>query len=335
MNTNKVLIIAEAGVNHNGSIKLAKKLIDGASSAGADIIKFQTFNADKIVTKTAPKAKYQLNKTSKKETQFEMLKKLQLSEKDHVVIKNYCKKKKIEFLSTPFDIDSFILLKKIGIKRIKISSGDITNLPLLRSIAKINIPTILSTGMSSIKEIRDALNILINNGLSKKNITILHCTTSYPTNFVDVNLNAMITIKKKFKVDIGYSDHTQGIEVPIAATALGAKIIEKHITLNKAMDGPDHAASLNINEFSEMVRAIRNIEISFGDGKKNIAKSELKNIKIVRKSIHILKDISKGELFSEKNLIVKRPSDGISPMKWDRIINKKAKKNYKKDTKLT
>tara|TARA_Y100001970_G_C14259237_1_gene878294 strand:- start:16245 stop:17252 length:1008 start_codon:yes stop_codon:yes gene_type:complete len=331
MKTNKTLIIAEAGVNHNGNLKLAKKLINLASLAGADIVKFQTFKAEKIVSMSAPKANYQKITTSKHETQYDMLKKYELSFDDHLILKQYCNKKKIEFLSTPFDINSVNLLKKISLKRIKISSGDITNLPFLRSIARLNIPTIMSTGMSNLKEVGESLSVLIDNGLAKSKITLLHCTTSYPTKFHEVNLNAMVALKNKFNIDVGYSDHTIGIEVPIAAVAMGAKVIEKHFTLDKKMRGPDHLTSIEYSDLKKMVSSIRNIEKSLGSYKKIITNSEKKNLKIVRKSIHAFKSIKKGEVFNDSNITIKRPAIGISPMKWDKIIGTKSKKNFNKD----
>ncbi len=331
MKYKKIIVIAEAGVNHNGSIVNAKKLIDKASEAGADIIKFQTFKADKIVTSKSPKAKYQLKKTNIKESQFEMLKKLELSENDHKILIKYSKKRKIEFLSSPFDIQSAKFLNVLKVKKIKIASGEIINYPLLKYIAQLNKFTILSTGMSTVSEIKNAIKVLLNNGLSKKNLNLLHCTTSYPTQYEDVNLNAILFMKNKFSLNIGYSDHTLGIDVPIAAVALGATIIEKHITLNKKMTGPDHESSLNPEEFKKMVKSIRIIEKTLGLKKKILTKIEKENKKVIRKSIFASKQILKGEIFTEKNMCIKRPASGASPMLWYKFLNSKAKKNYNID----
>ena len=328
---NKTIIIAEAGVNHNGNLLIAKKLIDAASKAGADIVKFQTFNASKIVTLKAQKANYQIEKKFKNETQFEMLKKLELSFNDYKVLKNHCKKRNIEFLSSPFDIESAKFLISIQVKRIKIASGEITNYPLLKFIAKKNKKTILSTGMSSIKEIQESVSVLYKNGLSKKNLTLLHCTSSYPADYNEVHLKAISLMKKKFKINIGYSDHTKGIDVPIAAVAIGATLLEKHFTLNRKMKGPDHLSSLEPDEFTRMVKSIRIIEKSLGDEKKILNKKEKNNKKIIRKSIYASKNIKIGEYFTERNLTTKRPAAGVSPMKWNKFINKKSKKNYKVD----
>ena len=328
---NKTIIIAEAGVNHNGNLLIAKKLIDAASKAGADIVKFQTFKASKIVTLKAQKANYQIEKKFKNETQFEMLKKLELSFNDYKVLKNHCKKRNIEFLSSPFDIESAKFLISIQVKRIKIASGEITNYPLLKFIAKKNKKTILSTGMSSIKEIQESVRVLYKNGLSKKNLTLLHCTSSYPADYNEVHLKAISLMKKKFKINIGYSDHTIGIDVPIAAVAIGATLLEKHFTLNRKMKGPDHLSSLEPDEFTRMVKSIRIIEKSLGDEKKILNKKEKNNKKIIRKSIYASKNIKIGEYFTERNLTTKRPAAGVSPMKWNKFINKKSKKNYKVD----
>ena len=328
----KVFIIAEAGVNHNGDIKLAKKLIDVAVEAGADAVKFQTFKAENIVSKNAKKAKYQIeNMKDKDNNQFNMLKKLELDLKTHKKLINYCKKKNIMFLSTPFDLDSISLLNKLKLKIFKIPSGEITNFPYLKAIGKLNKKVILSTGMSNLGEIENALNILISNGTKKKNITILHANTEYPTPMKDVNLKAMVTIGNSFKIKYGYSDHTLGIEIPIAAVAMGATIIEKHFTLDKTMNGPDHKASLEPKELNMMIKSIRNIELALGNGIKKASQSEIKNISIVRKSLVASTDIKKGEIFTEKNITVKRPANGISPMRWDEIIGQTAIKNYKLD----
>jgi N,N'-diacetyllegionaminate synthase len=328
----KVIIIAEAGVNHNGSIENAKKLIDAASNAGADYIKFQTFIAEKNITKKANKADYQIENTGKiKETQLEMVKKLELSKKDHESLYAYCKSKNIKFLSTAFDFDSIKLLEQFDLDFFKIPSGEITNLPYLRKIGSLGKPIIMSTGMADLREIEDALKILVQAGATKDNITILHCNTEYPTPMEDVNLAAMNTIGKTFNIKIGYSDHTLGIEIPIAAVALGATVIEKHFTLDNDMEGPDHRASLEPEQLKAMVVAIRNIEKALGDEKKEPSNSEKKNISIVRKSIVANTAIRAGTIFTEDNIIAKRPGNGISPMLWDSIIGKKATKDYLED----
>lgn len=324
-----ILIIAEAGVNHNGSIILAKELISKAKYAGADIIKFQTFISENVVSKYAPKAEYQNNNTKTDESQLEMVKKLELSFDDFTELHNYCKEIGIEFLSTAFDFESIDFLNQLGMQVWKIPSGEITNLPYLVKIAKLNKKVILSTGMSTMKEIEEAVNILKDNGASE--IVILHCTTEYPTPYEDVNLNAMLAIKEKFGYDVGYSDHTMGIEVPISAVALGAKVIEKHFTLDRTMDGPDHKASLEPSELKTMVDAIRNIELSMGTGIKEPADSEKKNIAIARKSIVANQSIKKGDILTENNITVKRPGDGISPMKWFEIIGTKAIRDFEED----
>jgi len=325
------LIIAEAGVNHNGLIELAFKLIDAAKEAGADAIKFQTFKAASLVSKNAEKAEYQKLTTDSNESQYEMIKRLELNYDDHSKLIEYCKNKNITFLSSPFDLDSIDLLNKLGLDTFKIPSGEIVNLPYLRKIAKLNKNVILSTGMADLGEIEDALNILIESGTAKNKITVLHCNTEYPTPFEDVNLRAMLTIKNAFNVKVGYSDHTTGIEVPIAAASLGAEVIEKHFTLDKNMGGPDHKASLEPDEFAQMVKVIRNIERAVGNGIKKPSPSELKNIDVVRKSIIALRSIKAGELFTEKNICIKRPGNGISPMRWDEVIGKKADKDFEID----
>jgi len=327
----RTIIIAEIGVNHNGSLNIAKQLIDKASEAGADYVKFQTFNSKSIVTSSAKQADYQIKNTGKEESQFNMLKKLELSEIMHLKLINYVKKKKTKFLSSPFDLESIELLKNFGLETIKIPSGEITNLPYLKEIGKLNKKIILSTGMSNINEIRNALNVLIKSGTKKKNIIVLHANTQYPTPMEDVNLRAMVTIGKKLGVNFGYSDHTLGIEVDIAAVAMGASCIEKHFTLDRNMKGPDHKASIEPNQFKAMVTAIRNIELALGSSTKRITESEKQNINIVRKSIVAKTKIKKGEIFTKKNLTAKRPGGGISPMRWDSIIGKKAMKNYNED----
>ena len=326
-----VMIIAEAGVNHNGSIELAKKLIDVAAEAGVDFVKFQTFKAGTLVTQAADKAEYQKEITNTNESQFEMINKLELDRNAHETLIDYCKIKNIQFLSTAFDHDSIDLLDELNIPLFKIPSGEITNLPYLRHIGKMGKPIIMSTGMSTLDEVHNALNILIESGVEKEQITILHCNTEYPTPMKDVNLKAMLTIKDELGVNIGYSDHTLGIEVAISAVAMGATVIEKHFTLDRNMSGPDHAASLEPEELKAMVAAIRNIEKAMGGGEKKPSSSEIKNIPIARKSIVAKKIIKKGEGFSEENLTVKRPGTGLSPMLWDKIIGTRATKNFDLD----
>ncbi len=327
----KTIIIAEAGVNHNGSLDIAKKLIEVASEAKADYIKFQTFKAANTITKTAEKANYQKNTTDQKENQFDMVKKLELSKEMHIELINYSKNKNIKFLSSPFDNESINLLNDLGLETIKIPSGEITNLPYLRCVGKLNKKIILSTGMSYMNEVRNALDILINSGTNKSNITVLHTNTEYPTPMEDVNLRAMVKMGNELNVKFGYSDHTSGIEIDIAAVALGASVIEKHFTLDCNMEGPDHKASLEPNQLKEMVKAIRNIELALGSDIKKPSKSELSNIQIVRKSIVSKTKIKKGEILNINNLAIKRPGKGISPMKWDEIIDTKATKDYKED----
>ena len=327
----RTFIIAEAGVNHNGFLAIAKKLVDSASDAGADAIKFQTFNAEKMVSIYAPKAEYQKKTTGTNESQLEMLRKLELDESAHKELFDYCKQKNILFMSTPFDLESISLLNKLGLEIFKIPSGEITNLPYLREIGSLKKRVILSTGMAEMEEIKNAIDIITESGTPKENITVLHCNTEYPSPYEDVNLLAMLTIKEVFNVHIGYSDHTIGIEIPIAATALGATIIEKHFTLDKNMEGPDHKASLDPDELTVMVRSIRNIEKALGNGIKKPSPSELKNRVIARKSIVAYKDIIQGEVFSCENLTVKRPGTGINPMKWDSILGKTARRDFKKD----
>ena len=326
-----VFIIAEAGVNHNGSVDLAKQLIDVAVDSGADAVKFQTFKAENLVAKNTQKADYQKQTTDESESQFEMIKKLELDFDIHKKLIKYCNEKDIMFLSTPFDHDSIDLLNKLGLKFFKIPSGEITNLPYLRHIGSLNKIVFLSTGMSNLKEIGDALAILTNAGTLNENITVLHANTMYPTPMEDVNLNAMQTIHKEFGVAVGYSDHTLGIEVDIAAVAMGASIIEKHFTLDKAMEGPDHKASLEPEELKAMVSAIRNIEKALGRNEKILSPSEEVNINIVRKSIVANQNIKKGDLLTDKNIVAKRPGGGISPMRWDEIIGTVASKDYNTD----
>ncbi len=329
---NKVIIIAEAGVNHNGSLEIAKLLVDKAVEAGTDIIKFQTFKSEKLVSKSAKQAEYQQKNIGKQGgSQLDMLKSLELSEDEHRELLDYCKKNGIRFLSTAFDMDSIEFLHSLNLGLWKIPSGEVTNYPYLRKIAQYHEPVILSTGMCEMSDIEVAIKVLVENGLSVDQITVLHCNTEYPTPFKDVNLKAMLTIGDKFGVKIGYSDHTMGIEVPIAAVALGATIIEKHFTLDKKMEGPDHKASLEPDELKAMVTAIRNIELAFGTGHKSITESERKNLEAARKSIVASRQIKKGELFTEENLTVKRPGNGISPMRWDEVIGQIAKRDFLED----
>ena len=328
----KVFIIAEAGVNHNGSTELAKKLIDVAVEAGADAVKFQTFKAEKLVSKNAKKATYQKeNMNDSDDNQLNMLKKLELDIDTHNELIEYCNKKNIMFLSTPFDHDSIDMLNDLNLPIFKIPSGEITNLPYLRHIGSLKKEVILSTGMADMKEVEDALEVLVKSGTPKENITLLHANTMYPTPMEDVNLKAMVTIGNTFDVAFGYSDHTLGIEVDIAAVAMGASVIEKHFTLDKTMEGPDHKASLEPDELKAMVQAIRNIEKAMGDGIKKPSKSETPNIKVARKSIVANRDIKKGDVLTEDNLAIKRPGNGISPMRWDEIVGSVASQDYSRD----
>ncbi len=327
----KTIIIAEAGVNHNGSLRLAYRLVDAAKRAKADYIKFQLFKHNELTTAYAPQANYQFKNTKKKQTQLELLKKLELSLDILKKIKSYCKKRKINFLLSVFGVEELKTLKKLNLKFIKIPSGEINNFNLLRCIARMNKKIILSTGMASLKEVGFAIKVLKKNGLDRKKISILQCTTDYPTQLKDVNLKSMVTMKEKFKVDVGLSDHTIGNEASMSAVSLGAKIIEKHITLDNNMRGPDHKASLNPKKFEELVAKINNVEILLGSYSKKPNKSELKNKKIVRKSIVAKTNIKKGEIFSNTNIACKRPECGISPIYWDKIIGKKSKKNFKVD----
>lgn len=330
---NKVLIIAEAGVNHNGSLDNAFKLIDAAVDAGVDYVKFQTFKSENLVSKFAKKADYQIQNTGNAlDSQFEMLKKLELSHENHELLIDYCKQKNIHFFSTAFDLESLEYLKNIGLDLVKIPSGEITNLPYLRKAAKLFKKVILSTGMCTMEDINAALHVFLKEGITQENITILHCNTEYPTPMNDVNLKAMLSIQREFGTKVGYSDHTLGIEVPIAAVALGASIIEKHFTLDNKMEGPDHAASLKPSQLKNMVTAIRNIEQAIsGDGSKIPSNSELKNIEIARKSIIASRQINKGETLTDKNITVKRPGNGISPMKWDEVLGKVAPRDFATD----
>jgi N,N'-diacetyllegionaminate synthase len=326
-----VFIIAEVGVNHNGSLELAKQLVDVAVDCGVDAVKFQTFKASALVTKTAEQADYQTQNTGKQESQFDMLQRLELSEAEHHDLLAYCALNNIEFMSTPFDLKSVHFLNALGVKRFKIPSGEITNYPYLKMIGEFNKEIVMSTGMANMGEVEAALNVLIESGTARDKITILHATTDYPTQMSDVNLKAMQTIEQAFKVKVGYSDHTPGIEIPTAAVALGASMIEKHFTLDKTMPGPDHKASLEPHELMAMVKAIRNIEIALGNGVKRPSESELKNKPVVRKSLVAACDIKQGEVFTMQNLTIKRPGLGISPMRWDEVLGQLAQKAYQAD----
>lgn len=329
---NHTIIIAEAGVNHNGSIELAKLLIDEAVESGVDYIKFQTFKSENLVTRTAKQADYQKKNIGDSDnSQYNMLKELELSEEQHFELIEYCNKKGIKFFSTAFDMDSIDFLTSLNLGLWKIPSGELTNYPYVKKIASFGEPVILSTGMSSTEEISDTVNLLVSCGLPKEKITILHCNTEYPTPMCDVNLLAMNSIKKRFQTEIGYSDHTVGIEVPIAAVALGAKVIEKHFTLDRNLPGPDHKASLEPSELKAMVSAIRNIEQALGSEEKKVSSSEMKNKAVARKSIVAAKAIKAGEMFSEENLTVKRPGIGISPLKWESVIGQVAIRDFEQD----
>ncbi len=328
---NRTLIIAEAGVNHNGDLELAKRLIDAAAEAGADLVKFQTFSANRQVTKLAVKADYQVQATGNTESQHEMLRRLELSEAMHRELIEHCAIRNIGFFSTGFDIESVDLLVKLGQDHFKIPSGEITNLPYLRHIGQLGKTVILSTGMASLGEIEAAIEALEQAGTPRPHITVLHCTTEYPTLMWEVNLRAMQSIQNAFKVEVGYSDHTQGIEVAIAAVAMGAAVIEKHFTLDRNLPGPDHQASLEPAELAAMVAAIRNIEIALGDGVKRLTPSEAKNKPVARKSLVASRAIKAGEVFSADNLTAKRPGTGLSPMYWDTIVGKQARRDFAED----
>lgn len=329
---NKVIIIAEAGVNHNGRYELAKQLIEKANEAGADYVKFQTAIPEKVISRFAEMAEYQQANIGVKESQLDMVRKITLHHSKFEELSHYCNQVGIKFMSTPFDLTSIDVLASLNLDYMKVPSGEITNLPYLRKIAKLGIPVIMSTGMSTLGDIEDALNVLVSNGLNDSQISLLHCNTEYPTPYEDVNLNAMLTLKQCFGLRVGYSDHTKGIEVPIAAVAMGAEIIEKHFTLDKTLPGPDHRASLEPQELKSMVDSIRNIEKAVGgNGMKRVSNSERKNISIARKSIIAARDIKKGEVFTEDNLTVKRPGSGISPMRWDEVIGTKAIRDFVED----
>lgn len=332
-----ILIIAEAGVNHNGNMEMAKKLIDAAADAGADYVKFQTFKTEKLVSVDAKQAEYQQKNMggSATDSQFEMLKKLELSVNDHYELIAYCNSKKIKFLSTAFDLDSIDLLNELNIDLFKIPSGEITNLPYLEKIGRLNKQVIVSTGMCVMEEIEDAVDTLVASGTQRDKISVLHCTTDYPTAMNDVNLNAMLSIQKHLNVPVGYSDHTLGIEIPIAAVGMGAVIIEKHFTLDKTLPGPDHKASLEPSELKAMVSAIRNLEVAFGSADKQPTATEKKNMLVARKSIHLAKDLSQGHILTVNDLVMKRPGDGISPMDLEKVIGKKTIKDFPLDYKLS
>jgi N,N'-diacetyllegionaminate synthase len=331
--SNKVIIIAEAGVNHNGDLSMAKKLIDAAAGAGADYVKFQTFKAESLVSMNAAKAAYQVKNIGEENgSQYSMLKKLEMPDEWHYILEQYAEEKGIQFLSTGFDEKSIDFLDQLGTPFFKIPSGEITNKPYLENIAAKKKPVILSTGMADLSEIEDALDVITACGISKDMISVLHCNTEYPTPMKDVNLRAMRTIRDTFDIPVGYSDHTLGIEVPIAAVALGAVIIEKHFTLDRNLPGPDHKASLEPAELTAMVKAIRNIELCLGDGIKVPSESESKNKVVARKSIHLLADMKKDTVLQKADLIMKRPGNGISPMRIDEVIGKKIKNDLSADT---
>ena len=329
-----VFIIAEAGVNHNGDVETAMQLVDAAAGAGADAVKFQTFKAETLVNLSTPKAAYQKAATSTGESQFSMLKRLELSYDDFVRLYDHCGRRNIEFISTAFDLESVEFLHNLGVQTWKIPSGEVTNLPLIRKIGGYKQPVIVSTGMCSLGDVEACLDILLAAGVRKKQITLLHCTTEYPTPVAEVNLSAMSTMTDAFKVSTGYSDHTPGIEISIAAAAMGAVVIEKHFTLDKNFPGPDHKASIDPGELSEMVRCIRNVTLAMGDGVKRMREAEAKNREVVRKSIVASRLIKKGEIFTEENLTVKRPGSGLSPLNWDKIIGKEATRRYEAEEEI-
>lgn len=327
----KTLVIAEAGVNHNGDLALAKRLVAEAATAGADLVKFQTFNAARIISRDAPKAQYQISSTEGEQSQFDMVRRLELSRSDHDALIAECAVHGIGFFSTAFDAASFELLLSLGLDRVKVPSGEITNLPLLRRFGASRLPAIVSTGMASLGDIEAALEALVLAGTPRDAITLLHCNTEYPTPMCDVNLRAMQTLRDAFGMPVGYSDHTAGLEVPIAAVALGATVIEKHFTLDRSLPGPDHRASLEPGELHSMVRAIRNIEAAMGDGIKRASASETKNRAIARKSLVAATVIGAGELFGEHNVTAKRPGSGLSPMRWDEVMGRRAPRDFAAD----
>ncbi len=330
----KTLIIAEAGVNHNGDPEMARRLIEEAKRAGADYVKFQTFKADRLVDASAAKAEYQKQNTSFAESQLDMLRRLELSCDTFSELASYCRELGIGFLSTPFDTESIHFLHALGVDYMKIPSGEITNLPYLREIARTGIPVIMSTGMCNLGDAEAALDVLLSEGMPREEITILHCNTEYPTPYEDVNLRAMLTLKAAFGTKVGYSDHTKGFEVPLAAVALGAEVIEKHFTLDRSLPGPDHKASLEPDELKAMVRSIRNIERALGTTVKRVSPSERGNIKVARKSIVASRDITEGDILDESNLAARRPGDGLSPMRWDEILGRRAVRNFKSGEKI-
>jgi len=330
-NNKKVVIIAEAGVNHNGDVNMAKQLIDAAAEAKADYVKFQTFQSNKVISSFAEQASYQYKNTGIKESQLEMVQKLELSKQDHQLLLDHCKKTNIKFFSTSFDLPSTRFLRKLNLGLFKIPSGEITNLPYLSLIGSYNTEIILSTGMADLGEIEQAIRVLEKNGTERNKITLLHCTTEYPAPFEEVNLKAMNTLREAFGTEVGYSDHTEGIEVAIAATALGASVIEKHFTLDKSLHGPDHKASLDPDELKKMVYSIRLIEKSLGDGRKEPSQSEIRNKSVARKSLVAKKLIKKGDKFTRNNIAIKRPGNGISPMKIDDVLGRKAIRTFTTD----
>lgn len=327
----RTLIIAEAGVNHNGELSLARQLVDVAADAGADVVKFQTFSADSLVTRSAGKAGYQTLATDASESQHAMLRRLALTRSMHDELIAHCKRRDIPFFSTAFDLESVDLLVELGLDSFKVPSGELTNLPYLRKIGAFGLPVIVSTGMASLSEVEAALNALESAGTSRDRITVLHCNTQYPTPMADVNLRAMLTIRDTFGVAVGYSDHTLGIEIAIAAVALGATVIEKHFTIDRTLPGPDHRSSLEPDELRAMVLAIRNVEIAMGDGVKRPSPSEAENVAVARKSIVAARPIATGEVLSADNLAVKRPGTGISPMQWDDVIGRPARRAFAAD----
>lgn len=327
----KTIVIAEAGVNHNGDMSTANKLIEAAALAGADIIKFQSFKAEKLTIRNAKKADYQIATTGDTENQYDMLRKLELSAVHHQLLISECQRHNIAFLSTAFDSDSFDMLVEMGVKQVKIPSGELTNLPLLRHMTRLGLPVMLSTGMATLGEIEVAIEVIEKAGTSRDLITLLHCTTEYPTPMQDVNLRAMISMRHAFGLSVGYSDHTTGIEIPIAAVAFGASIIEKHFTLDRNLPGPDHKASLEPHELKAMVDAIRNVEVALGDGVKRPSASELKNKLIARKSLVAIRDIRAGDEFTVDNVGTKRPGTGISPIRWDEVMGRVAPRDFKVD----
>lgn len=329
-----VYVIAEAGVNHNGSLDTAMKLVDAAAASGADAVKFQTFRAEEAVSADAPKARYQQVTTGSAESQLDMVKRLELDADAHRVLVSHCEDSGIEFLSSPFDLASIDLLVTLGVRLIKVPSGEITNLPYLRRLGALGRSLFLSTGMSSMEEVSSALEVLSEAGLDREQITLLHCTSEYPAPYEDVNLRAMEAMRAEFGLPVGYSDHTRGVEVAIAAVALGACVIEKHLTLDRTMSGPDHAASVEPDEFSSMVEAIRHIETALGDGVKRVTEGERDTLAVARKSIVAAADISAGDVFSDRNLTTKRPGSGLSPMMWDSLIGRIARRSYHSDDRI-